>query len=91
MLLLTAGLLLGNLSPELKLSASVAAGLINKHMQASTVVTLSLPSDHLWVASAKLEEPTLTNCTWTEITVVELWQLAYSSGNTTAKMLLIHA
>ena len=64
---------------ELKLSASVAAGLINRHTQAPYVINRILPADQLWLASAK-EDATMSGCTWVALSVVELWQLAYSIG-----------
>ena len=65
---------------NLKLSATVAAGLVNRHVQAPAVFNILLPTDEAWLLSAQTEECTLQNCTWAEITVPELWQLAYSSG-----------
>lgn len=64
---------------NLKLSATVAAGLVNRHVQAPAVFNILLPTDEAWLLSAQTEECTLQNCTWAEITVPELWQLAYSS------------
>jgi len=64
---------------ELKLSASVAAGLINRHTQAPSVINPILPADQLWLASAK-EDATMSGCSWVALNVVELWQLAYSIG-----------
>ena len=66
---------------SLKLSATVAAGLVNRHLQAPAVFNILLPTDEAWLLSAQREESALQNCTWVEITIPELWQLAHSSGD----------
>ena len=76
------------IAAELKLSASVAAGLINRHMQAPTVVTMLLPTDQSSAASARAEESTMRSCTWSELTVPELWRLAYTTGKNMTKMMV---
>ncbi|KAL0034064.1 hypothetical protein WJX79_006605 [Trebouxia sp. C0005] len=75
-----------NVPAELKLSASVAAGLINRHTQAPSVFNAILPPDLLWLASAK-EDVTMSGCTWVALSVVELWQLAWSLGATNGTVL----
>ena len=73
-------LVFADLPPSLKLSASIAAGLVNRHMQAPAVFTLLLPADEAWLLSAQTEDSAMQNCTWKELTVPELWQLADASG-----------
>lgn len=64
----------------LKLSAAIAAGLVNRQMQAPAVYNLLLPTDKAWLQSAQAEEPSMQNCTWKLVTTLELWQLADSTG-----------
>ena len=67
--------------PHLKLSAAIAAGLVNRHMQAPAVFNLLLPADEAWLKSVQAEEPSVHNCMWKPITILELWQLADSKGD----------
>ena len=67
-------------SSELQTSASVAAGLINRHSGPPSVFMNLLPADKLWIASLQNEEASMQNCTWTNITVPALWQLAHDTG-----------
>ncbi|DBA75299.1 TPA: hypothetical protein ACH3X1_010577 [Trebouxia sp. C0004] len=63
-----------DVSAELK-AASVAAGLINRHMQALFVINPILPADLLWLASAN-HDATMSGCAAVALSVVEHWQLA---------------
>lgn len=65
----------------LKLPAAIAAGLVNRQMQAPAVFNLLLPTDKAWLQSAQAEEPSTQNCTWKLVTILELWQLADSIGD----------
>ena len=70
----------GQLPAELKLTASVAAGLVNRHFEAPAVAALSLPADQLWLTSARNIEPSISDCTWKPLSLPQLVHLAYTSG-----------
>lgn len=77
----TSATVFADASPYLKLSAAIAAGLVNRHMQAPAVFNLLLPADEAWLKSLQAEEPSVQNCMWKPITALELWQLADSTGD----------
>ena len=77
----------GDVPAVLKLSASVAAGLVNGHLQAPTVINLLVPTDQAWVASARADELTMSNCAWVTLSVPELWQLAHSTGKGSVRIM----
>lgn len=78
---MTSSTVFADAPPYLKLSAAIAAGLVNRHMQAPAVFNLLLPVDEAWLQSLQAEEPSVQNCMWKPITTLELWQLAHSTGD----------
>ena len=74
----------GNASGEQKTLASVAAGLLNRHGKSPSVIMTLLPADALWIASLRADGP-MQHCSWVDVTVIELWQLALDTGQCPAE------
>lgn len=66
------------------MTASVAAGLINRHNKSATVFLNLLPADKLWLESIQAEEAAMQNCSWTSLTISELIYLAHDTGQLAA-------